>query len=546
MKINLLLKGIGLSILSGLTLASSTNDCTEIESKLKKEHSTDEVFFNSYLKKCEVNNAGKVISLEINNIYHLFSDKLMKEVFSYDTLTDVSYNIISETKDFTDFLLETLLNLPNLKNLEYMYSSYSESPTTFHRYFKSSESFKFKGPIEKLHLYGFNLTKENGEDISNLSSLKDIKFEEYTIDNFDYNDLKKVVSLELINNNGKKIDFNSLKKNTNLKKLNVNSITITPSDINDISSMSNLKELKINNISEKSLNMKLINNLTGLTSLSLSVHSSDGDKIDYIFKDLKNLEYLHFHYIDNIKSTIFSKLTKLEKFNLEGNKISSLPESIDNLSQLKYLYIDYNEISKIPDFFSDLENLKFFDAQDNKITKFPEVFSQIKNLEELILQFNKIDDVIPESYNNIPKLKTFDIDGNSNVRGKTLTNPTLEFCDYSDYGKKVDICITKDMPCLIYSTLEYCSDKITTTSTKKTTTTTKKSSTTNSQTTSTSGKCGGGVSCPSGQCCSKYGYCGTTEKYCGSGCQSEFGKCNSSSKTTKATTTTTKKTTTTK
>ncbi|ORY42685.1 L domain-like protein [Neocallimastix californiae] len=395
MKINLLLKGIGLSILSGLTLASSTNDCTEIESKLKKEHSTDEVFFNSYLKKCEVNNAGKVISLEINNIYHLFSDKLMKEVFSYDTLTDVSYNIISETKDFTDFLLETLLNLPNLKNLEYMYSSYSESPTTFHRYFKSSESFKFKGPIENCkHLYGFNLTKENGEDISNLSSLKD---------------------MELINNNGKKIDFNSLKKNTNLKKLNVNSITITPSDINDISSMSNLKELKINNISEKSLNMKLINNLTGLTSLSLSVHSSDDDKIDYIFKDLKNLEY----------------------FNLEGNKISSLPESIDNLSQLKYLYIDYNEISKIPDFFSDLENLKFFDAQDNKITKFPEVFSQIKNLEELILQFNKIDDVIPESYNNIPKLKTFDIDGNSNVRGKTLTNPTLEFCDYSDYGKKL-------------------------------------------------------------------------------------------------------------
>ena len=38
-------------------------------------------------------------------------------------------------------------------------------------------------------------------------------------------------------------------------------------------------------------------------------------------------------------------------------------------------------------------------------------------------------------------------------------------------------------------------------------------------------------SCANGECCSKYGWCGVTEAHCSvnSGCQSEFGRCNSSS-----------------
>ncbi|KAL6597702.1 coth protein-domain-containing protein [Neocallimastix sp. 'constans'] len=47
--------------------------------------------------------------------------------------------------------------------------------------------------------------------------------------------------------------------------------------------------------------------------------------------------------------------------------------------------------------------------------------------------------------------------------------------------------------------------------------------------TSDDGRCGSnGRICPNNECCSQYGYCGTTDEYCGSGCQSEFGRCNSS------------------
>jgi len=101
--------------------------------------------------------------------------------------------------------------------------------------------------------------------------------------------------------------------------------------------------------------------------------------------------------------------------------------------------------------------------------------------------------------------------------------------------------------------------KKTTTTTKKTTTTTKKTTTTTKKTTTTTkkvvkvvttvvkvpatsktstlpsnstSKCGPGVAvCAEGLCCSKYGYCGKANDYCGVGCQSGFGKCNSTTTT---------------
>jgi len=86
-----------------------------------------------------------------------------------------------------------------------------------------------------------------------------------------------------------------------------------------------------------------------------------------------------------------------------------------------------------------------------------------------------------------------------------------------------------------------------TTTVKKVTTTKKTTTTTISKKISSDGKCGTkyGTTCPDGYCCSQYGYCGRTTEYCGKGCQSEFGKCDTTSNVTKKTTTTKKSTTTT-
>jgi len=73
--------------------------------------------------------------------------------------------------------------------------------------------------------------------------------------------------------------------------------------------------------------------------------------------------------------------------------------------------------------------------------------------------------------------------------------------------------------------------KTTTKTTIKTTTTTT-DTTKKVEPTVPKGRCGvkyGNAKCPSGECCSKHGWCGKSSDHCGSGCQSEFGKCNSNS-----------------
>jgi len=95
-----------------------------------------------------------------------------------------------------------------------------------------------------------------------------------------------------------------------------------------------------------------------------------------------------------------------------------------------------------------------------------------------------------------------------NLKGKTLTNDSLEECYYRDI-KEGNICKAKEMKCFSEDEkISLCTD--------------------NSNKISNNDKCGPKDGhCPTGKCCSKYGYCGKSEEYCGSGCQSEFGQCTS-------------------
>jgi len=105
-------------------------------------------------------------------------------------------------------------------------------------------------------------------------------------------------------------------------------------------------------------------------------------------------------------------------------------------------------------------------------------------------------------------------------------------CPNNKCCSKYGYCGTSDAHCGTGCQSEFgrCNGK--TTTTKKSTTVIKKTTTITSKKTSTSGRCGSsdGV-CPNNKCCSKYGYCGTSDDHCGTGCQSEFGRCNSSQTT---------------
>jgi len=142
---------------------------------------------------------------------------------------------------------------------------------------------------------------------------------------------------------------------------------------------------------------------------------------------------------------------------------------------------------------------------------------------------------------------------NSGLTGKTLTIKSLDVCSYDHNAK---LCKPKDMDCFdSEDPFKLCDETSTTTKKPTTTTTDKTPSIATDIPTSTNGRCGKDAGkCPKNECCSKYGWCGTEEDHCSveKGCQSEFGRCDSSSTTKKSTTTkktttttTTKKTTTT-
>jgi len=62
------------------------------------------------------------------------------------------------------------------------------------------------------------------------------------------------------------------------------------------------------------------------------------------------------------------------------------------------------------------------------------------------LSRNKIDDVLPESLNELQKLSLILLSNNVNIKGKSLTNPSLTYCRYTEFNQVVDeFCFEKHL-----------------------------------------------------------------------------------------------------
>ncbi len=102
-------------------------------------------------------------------------------------------------------------------------------------------------------------------------------------------------------------------------------------------------------------------------------------------------------------SSNIGEFTNLKKLNLGENNLTSLPESICNLTQLIELEIHSNpNLKKIPNCFKNLVNLKYFAAGFCGLTEIPQFIRHLSNLNELWLGENKIG-VIDDSILHMPQ-----------------------------------------------------------------------------------------------------------------------------------------------
>lgn len=84
--------------------------------------------------------------------------------------------------------------------------------------------------------------------------------------------------------------------------------------------------------------------------------------------DLSSLQRLNLHnnFLANLPGSI-GQLTKLRKLDLCCNQLSTLPKSIGQMTQLEWLHLHDNQLTTLPESIGQLSNLKWLYLGDNLI-----------------------------------------------------------------------------------------------------------------------------------------------------------------------------------
>eukprot|EP01043_Picozoa_sp_COSAG02_P025766 COSAG02_NODE_1460_length_12494_cov_126.207422_1_plen_454_part_10 len=125
-----------------------------------------------------------------------------------------------------------------------------------------------------------------------------------------------------------------------------------------------------------------------------------------------------------------SQHTTLQALILDGNQLTTLPESIGQLSTLRGLYLHGNQLTTLPESIGQLSTLQQLNLYGNQLTTLPESIGQLSTLQKLDLNGNQLT-TLPESIGQLSTLQTLDLSGNQLATlpesiGQLSTLQTLE------------------------------------------------------------------------------------------------------------------------
>jgi len=107
----------------------------------------------------------------------------------------------------------------------------------------------------------------------------------------------------------------------------------------------------------------------------------------------------------------FGNLPKLQNLNLSNNQFATLKESCGNLTSLIILDLGSNQLASVPESIGNNENLSELVLNNNKLTMLPKSFDKLTKLKELDLRDNQLQ-TIPESIGNLINLQILNVRGN--------------------------------------------------------------------------------------------------------------------------------------
>ncbi|HEV2803623.1 MAG TPA: COR domain-containing protein [Chthoniobacterales bacterium] len=102
------------------------------------------------------------------------------------------------------------------------------------------------------------------------------------------------------------------------------------------------------------------------------------------------------------------QLTQLQSLDLSGNKLTALPESLSQLTQLQSLNLSSNQLTALPKSLSELTQLQSLDLSRNQLTIVPKSLGELTQLQTLDLSNNQLT-VLPESLGQLTKLQTLNL-----------------------------------------------------------------------------------------------------------------------------------------
>ncbi|ORX79312.1 L domain-like protein [Anaeromyces robustus] len=487
MNLKFILKALSISLVTPFVSATETNDCNEIKDYLEK----NSFEYEKVIEKCVMNDQGKVVELKVNN--EELQEEDVNKILSYNTIKDLEYIVgfkFSDEQDtpYSYVLLphpgysqfpKAITNLPELENLNFNYNH--------HRYIKyypevvqipvEDGLLKLSKNLKKLTLSKVTLNSQNLNELSTLTNLEEINFDSCVFDENDlssFENLKNLLKLDIKNLETNEQDIpNNINKIKSLRQLYIGKVRCKETSY-DFNGLDNLELLNIELRNACDFELSNLNKLYELSivgpnsfvytigiqspiSLNLPkslkkldleqlTFSSDNYKTIASLPDLEELKLIYYGSSDAFDIKSFESHDKLRKLTLNSNYCENVITNdnsgfLNDLTNLTYLDLSSNKITEIPQQIENLKNLEHIDLRKNKISKFSKELPNLKNLEYIDLSSNYIYDTIPDSLSKLEKLNYIDLSGNKDIKGKVLTNKSLE--QYINKVKQVE-CSTNE------------------------------------------------------------------------------------------------------
>jgi RocCOR-like putative regulator of kinase activity/DAPkinase-like Roc (Ras of Complex) protein/Leucine Rich Repeat (LRR) protein len=154
---------------------------------------------------------------------------------------------------------------------------------------------------------------------------------------------------------------------------------------------------------------------SGAKELQLSAFRSPF-KLTELPESLKELTQLQYLYLANNSLTTLpnwlGELTQLKSLALSDNYLKAVPEAIGKLTQLQSLSLSTNSLNALPESMEQLTQLQSLYVDHNRLTKVPDWLGQLIKLQSLDLSNNQLT-ILPECLSKLTRLKVLDVGNNS-------------------------------------------------------------------------------------------------------------------------------------